>query len=64
MYRYVLSPWLGGRCRFHPSCSMYAIEAITRHGSARGSLLACWRVARCHPWCSGGIDPVPDRLPF
>jgi hypothetical protein len=60
-YRYFVSPMLGRRCRFHPTCSEYAIEAVTLHGAAHGSLLAFRRIARCHPWHPGGVDPVPER---
>jgi len=58
-YQYAISPLLGNRCRFHPSCSDYAIEALDRHGFARGVWLAIRRVGRCHPWHPGGYDPVP-----
>jgi putative membrane protein insertion efficiency factor len=58
-YRYALSPLLGRSCRFFPSCSEYAMEALERHGALRGSWLAARRVARCHPWHPGGYDPVP-----
>jgi putative membrane protein insertion efficiency factor len=59
-YQWVLSPLLGNHCRFHPSCSQYAIEAIERHGATAGVWLASKRVLRCHPWHPGGVDPVPE----
>lgn len=62
-YRLLLSPWLGSSCRFAPTCSLYAIEAIERHGAAAGGLLAARRLLRCHPGCAGGHDPVPERAP-
>lgn len=58
-YRYVLSSLLGHCCRFEPSCSIYAIEAIKMHGCLKGCRLALKRLLRCHPWHSGGVDPVP-----
>lgn len=61
IYRLLLSPWLGNSCRFSPSCSVYAIEALERHGAVAGSGLATYRLLRCHPWCTPGDDPVPER---
>jgi putative membrane protein insertion efficiency factor len=58
-YRYLLSPWIGQNCRFHPSCSVYALEALERHGALRGTALAVARLCRCHPFHPGGEDPVP-----
>jgi putative membrane protein insertion efficiency factor len=60
-YQVVVSPWLGPRCRFHPSCSQYALDALAAHGTLRGVWLAIKRLARCHPFNSGGYDPVPPR---
>lgn len=62
-YRLLLSPWLGAACRFEPTCSAYALEALARHGAAAGSYLTLRRLVRCHPWCDGGCDPVPEHLP-
>lgn len=60
-YQFLLSPWLGRQCRFHPTCSDYARQAIEDHGSLRGGWLALRRLGRCHPWHPGGFDPVPGR---
>lgn len=62
-YRFAISPLFGQTCRYYPSCSAYAIEAITVHGAIKGSWLATKRVARCHPWTPGGVDHVPPRKP-
>jgi putative membrane protein insertion efficiency factor len=62
LYRATLSPLLGPRCRYHPSCSCYARTALARHGSLRGGWLALRRVLSCHPLSSGGLDPVPDQF--
>ena len=59
VYRIALSPFLGRNCRFSPSCSDYASEAVTRHGAAKGAWLSVKRITRCHPWHPGGFDPVP-----
>ena len=61
-YQLAISPLLGPRCRFYPSCSHYALEAIEIHGAVRGTWLAIKRIGRCHPWHEGGFDPVPDCL--
>ena len=60
-YQLVISPVLGGSCRYQPTCSQYALDAIDLHGPFKGSWLAVRRVARCHPWGSSGFDPVPAR---
>ena len=62
-YRFFLSPWLGSSCRFTPTCSVYALQALEAHGAAAGAYLAAARIARCHPWCDGGHDPVPAAAP-
>lgn len=62
LYRYFVSPLLGSCCRFHPSCSSYAIQALEQYGAGRGTLLALGRIARCHPWHAGGFDPVPPPV--
>jgi len=59
-YQLTLSPWLGRACRFTPSCSQYGIDALTTHGTLAGVWLTVRRLLRCHPWCAGGHDPVPD----
>ena len=63
LYRAAVSPYLGPACRFHPTCSRYAEQAVLRHGLARGAWLAARRLGRCHPWHPGGVDPVPPALP-
>jgi putative membrane protein insertion efficiency factor len=59
-YRLVFSPWVGHNCRFQPTCSAFALQALERHGGLRGSWLAARRIARCHPWGASGYDPVPE----
>ncbi len=62
IYQRFVSPLLPAACRFHPSCSEYARQAIVLHGFLKGSLLSLWRLLRCQPWCEGGFDPVPERF--
>ena len=61
LYQATLSGWLGGQCRYYPTCSHYAIDAIRTYGTLRGSALASWRILRCNPFGAGGMDPVPER---
>jgi putative membrane protein insertion efficiency factor len=63
LYRLTLSPWIGNACRFTPTCSQYALQALEQHGAAAGTYLTAARIARCHPWCAGGHDPVPSAPP-
>lgn len=58
-YQIALSPWLGPRCRFSPTCSHYAIEAVNRYGAVKGGWLTIRRLGRCHPWGGSGYDPIP-----
>ncbi|MFV8835002.1 membrane protein insertion efficiency factor YidD [Aquisalimonas sp.] len=60
LYQLIISPLFGPCCRFHPSCSQYAIEAVSSHGVMRGTWLAVRRLLKCHPWHPGGVDPVPE----
>jgi putative membrane protein insertion efficiency factor len=64
LYRRVISPALGPHCRYHPTCSEYALEAVRSYGVIRGGTLAAWRVMRCNPWSHGGIDPVGAQTLF
>jgi putative membrane protein insertion efficiency factor len=63
VYQWTIRPLIGAHCRFWPSCSEYAIEALRLHGAARGSALAAKRILRCNPWHEGGVDPVPRPVP-
>lgn len=62
-YRLFFSAWLGSSCRFEPTCSAYSLQALTTYGSVSGTYLTLQRLARCHPWCEGGIDPIPASKP-
>ena len=61
LYKLAISPYLGRNCRFHPSCSEYAAEAISRHGPLKGFVMSGRRLCKCHPWHAGGYDPVPEQ---
>lgn len=63
LYRLTLSPWVGRGCRFQPTCSAYALDALEHHGALRGGWLAIWRILRCNPWGGQGYDPVPGTDP-
>ena len=60
-YQLILSVFLGQHCRFHPTCSNYAIEALERHGALKGTILSSRRICKCHPWSAGGVDEVPGK---
>ncbi len=62
-YRLFFKAWVGNVCRYEPSCSSYMMQAVQRHGAARGAALGTWRILRCNPWCQGGCDPVPEHPP-
>jgi putative membrane protein insertion efficiency factor len=64
LYQWLLSPLVGQRCKYYPSCSEYAVQAVQRFGILRGVVLAGWRVLRCNPWSHGGFDPVDDQRLF
>ena len=64
IYRWTVSPLLGNRCKYHPSCSQYALDALREYGFLRGSILAGWRLLRCNPWSHGGVDHAKDQRLF
>ena len=64
VYRFLLSPFTAGSCKYHPSCSQYAIDALRRYGLVRGTILAAWRLVRCNPWSHGGVDYAEDQRLF
>lgn len=63
-YQVLISPFFGKKCRFYPSCSAYALQALNKHGTIKGGYLSVKRILRCHPWNDGGYDPVPDEFKF
>jgi uncharacterized protein len=64
VYRWTISPLVGNRCKYHPSCSQYALDALRRYGLVKGSILAGWRLLRCNPWSHGGVDYAEDQTLF
>lgn len=60
-YQYIISPYFPNNCRYEPTCSRYAVEALKKHGALKGGWLTVKRIGRCHPWAKGGYDPVPDH---
>ena len=64
IWRWTLGPLFAGSCKYHPSCSQYALDALRTYGFVRGSILAGWRLLRCNPWSHGGVDFVPDQKLF
>ncbi len=64
VYKKLISPLFPARCKYYPTCSSYAVEAIKRFGIIRGGILSAYRILRCNPWSNGGIDPVPERFTF
>ena len=64
VYRWTVSPLLGNRCKYHPSCSQYALDALREYGFVKGSILAGWRLLRCNPWSHGGVDYAHDQQLF
>jgi putative membrane protein insertion efficiency factor len=63
-YQWLVSPLLGDRCKYHPTCSQYAVDALREYGAARGTVLAAWRLLRCNPWSAGGVDHARDQRLF
>lgn len=63
-YQRLISPLMGPRCKYYPTCSSYAVESLKRHGALKGTALAVWRILRCNPWSLGGIDYVPEKVGF
>lgn len=64
IYQYAISPFMAPHCRYHPTCSEYTVQAVTRFGALRGLSMGLRRISRCHPWAEGGYDPVPEKAPI